>query len=128
MGDVPRQQCTHARTHTHTDTRTRPYTHERAQSMYVDIKPVMRELFDNNPVVNSVDRVVLLAPGEMPVESLGMAYRDTNNNPDNGIVTGDAFARWYLRRLAQIRNDDVFFSFSAGWLLVQPTACDQRGD
>ena len=84
----------------HTDTRTRRYTRERAQSVYVDIKPVMREMFDDNPVLQLVDYVVLLAPGEMPVESLGMTYHDTNDMPDNGIVTAHGFARFYLRRLA----------------------------
>ena len=110
MGDVPRQQCTHARTHTHThtDTRTRPYTHERAQSMYVDIKPVMRELFDDNPVVNSVDHVVMITPSTLNPMSVGMgrgdAFYDEHGQLLNAVVTGDTFARWYLRRLAQIRS------------------------
>jgi hypothetical protein len=77
--------------------------------MYVDIKPVMRELFDDNPVVNSVDHVVILTPGEMPVVSVGMGrgdavYDETTGQLLNAVVTGDTFARWYLRRLAQIRS------------------------
>ena len=101
---VRTHEHTRARISLHTDTRTRRYTHERAQSVYVDIKPVMREMFDDNPVLQLVDYVVLLAPGEMPVESLGMTYHDTNDMPDNGIVTAHGFARFYLRCLAAIRR------------------------
>ena len=110
MGDVPRQQCTHARTHTHThtDTRTRPHTHERAQSMYVDIKPVMLELFDDNPVVNSVDHVVMITPSTLNPMSVGMgrgdAIYDEHGQLLNAVVTGDCYCHWYMRRLAQIRS------------------------
>ena len=110
MGDVPRQQCTHARTHTHThtDTRTRPHTHERAQSMYVDIKPVMRELFDDNPVVNSVDHVVMITPSTLNPMSVGMgrgdAFYDEHGQLLNAVVSGDCYCHWYMRRLAQIRS------------------------